>query len=508
MEGEGMTMTRRDFLQSSALATAAALAPYPSNAKGMAAKGVPNILFINVDQLSILDSISAYGAEHLKTPGMDRLVKHGTSFMQSYATDPVCCPARTSWWTSMYSSENGVLVNSTPCNPGVPDLSRQLQGAGYSTYFVGKWHVPGKEVRDLFHVLHEGSWWGEATDPEITRTASTFFENYDGAAPFFLNLGYMNPHDICITPDYDDQRARVVNGKKDPPYLREGILEDDDLPPLPAAHGYDEREPAILVSCKRGSHKNPKHSDWNEDMWRIHRYNYHRFTEMVDTRIDQLLDALENSRFRDNTVIVFTSDHGDGMSRHHTYGKTGFYDEVCRVPFIVASLGDLLNVRKNVKDGQHLVSGIDLGRTVCDYAQADSSALPHGLSVRPLAEGRNVKWRDYLYAESGIYMHMVTDGRIKYVREYVENDSMTFMPPSSETHQTGVEQLFDLERDPDEQTNFAYDPEYAAQLKMMRTILDQKEKECLPPRKAAAFAQKYMTLRAGAIKRLNIPQRY
>lgn len=500
-------MKRRNFLKGTALAATAASVPYPSNAKGMAAKDVPNILFINVDQMSLLDSIRAFGCEYTSTPGIDRLVKHGTSFMQSYSTDPVCCPARASWWTGAYSSEHGVVVNSTPCHADMPDLSRLLQHAGYNTYFSGKWHVPGKNVRKLFHVLHEGSWWGEITDAEVTRSAVSFLSNYDGAEPFFLNVGYLNPHDICITPSYDAARSFEVNGKKVPPYIKSGVLEEKEVPPVQEAQNYDPREPSILVACKRGSIDNPKFSDWSDELWRMHRYNYHRFAEMVDHQIDQLLNALEQSGFRDNTLIVFSADHGEGIGRHRTVAKSTFYDEVCRVPFVVATFGDL-NVRKNIQDTSHLVSGVDFGRTVCDYACADSSVLLHGKSIRPLVEGKDVAWRDMIYAENSAYMHMVTDGSIKYVREYIENDEFTGRPPCAKTHATGVEQLFDSARDPNEGRNLAYDPEYASQLERMRTALDQMEEERGNVTPVAPFGQKFMSQRAKAIRKNNIPQKY
>ena len=500
-------MKRRNFLKGSALAAAAASIPYPSNAKGAAAKDVPNILFINVDQMSVLDSISAYGSQYTSTPGIDRLVKNGTSFMQSYSTDPVCCPARASWWTGAYSSEHGVVVNSTPCHADMPDLSRLLQHAGYSTYFTGKWHVPGKSVRDLFHVLHEGSWWGGMTDTEVTRSACSFLEAYDGKEPFFLNVGYLNPHDICITPSTDAARSTVVDGKKVPPYVGTSVLDEADIPPVQEAQDYDSREPAILVACKRGSVDRPKFNDWSDELWRMHRYNYHRFTEMVDAQIDQLLDALEQSNFRDDTLIIFAADHGEGMGRHRTVAKSTFYDEVCHVPFVVATLGSL-KLRKDVKDSKHLVSGVDLGRTVCDYAGADGSVLLHGRSLRPLVEGQDVDWREMLYAENSAYMHMVTDGTVKYVREYIENDAFTGLPPCAKTHQTGVEQLFDLERDPNEAKNLAYDPKYKLVLGKMRTALDRKEGERGSVKAVAPFGQKFMTGRSEAIKKNKIPQKY
>lgn len=502
-------MNRREFLKTSAMAAAATAISHPANARGAAKSSVPNILFVNVDQMSILDSIRAYGCQHTFTPGIDRLVKNGTSFMQSYATDPVCCPARASWWTGAFSSEHGVAVNDVAtCHADMPDLSRLLQNAGYNTYFCGKWHVPGKSVRDLFHVLHEGSWWGEITDSEVTRSATTFLQNYDRPEPFFLNIGYLNPHDICITPYYDVEHSTVMDGKKVPPYVTSGVLDENEIPPVPDALDYDPREPNILVLGHRGgSVKNLRTGDWSDDLWRMHRYNYHRFTEMVDQQIDQLLDALEQSPFKDNTLIIFSCDHGEGMGRHKTFGKSTPYDEVCRVPFVVATLGSL-KIGKNRRDETHLVSGVDLGRTVCDYAQADGSALPHGKSLRPLVEGNNVPWREFVYIESHIYMHIVTDGKIKYVREYIENDRVSGLPPCAKTHKTGVEQLFDLAYDPNEGRNLAKDPEYTPQLDRMRKALDRVEEERIPIRPVAERAKAIMTNWSQAIKKHKIPQNY
>lgn len=495
-------MNRRDFIKSGALAAMATGLNYPANAKGSAASGAPNIIFLHVDQMSLLDSISAYGSKFTKTPGIDRLVENGVSFMQSYATDPVCCPARASWFTGSYSSENGVICNSAPCHPEMPDLSRQLQDAGYNTYYTGKWHVPGKSVRKLFHVLHEGSWWGEITDTEVTRTATSFFENYNGEEPFFLSIGYMNPHDICITPSYDDGRATTVNGKKEPPYFKEGVLEQSDVPPLPDAFSYDVREPSVTRLTKRR-----KHQDWGDDMWRIYRYNYHRFTEMVDLQIEQLLDTLAQTKYADDTLIIFSSDHGDGMARHQTVAKATPYDEVCRVPFIVSTLGDL-KVPKGVKDEGHFISGVDLARTVCDYARADGSVFPQGLSLRPLVEGRDTPWREIAYVEVNGSMHIVTDGKVKYVREYIIPEDFEGPPPSHSTHEVGVEQLFDLSADPNESRNLAYDPEYASVLKRMGKELDRLEDERKNVKPAGDWVQQVLRKLSAGIREQGIPQSY
>lgn len=483
---------------------------YPCNARGKAAPAVPNIIFLHVDQMSLLDSIADYGAEFVTTPGINRLVQNGISFMQSYSTDPVCCPARSAWWTGTYPSENGIIINNTPCHQDVPDLSLLLQQAGYNTYYIGKWHVPGKDVRKLFHVIHEGSWWGELTDPEVTRSARSFIRNYKSDQPFFLSIGYLNPHDICITPSVDLSRAETAEGKNNPPYINNEILSEHEIPPLPSAHGYDEREPSILLAYKRMTRGKVNFSEWSEQMWRMHRYNYHRLVEMVDGEIELLLNELDSSPLRDNTLIIFSSDHGEGMGRHLGVGKSTFYEEVVKVPFVIASLGNKIRVRKNHKDTEHLVSGIDLGRTVCDYARAQGSKLPHGMSLRPLAENRDVSaWRDYVYAENSAYMHMVTDGNFKYVRGYEENKEVTGAPPAYNTHPLGTEQLFNLREDPGEQNNLAYDSRYQDILQKYRNAMNKEEDKRFPIRKVPhEAALNFMKTKTAEIREYGYNRKY
>lgn len=432
----------------------------------------PNIIFVHVDQMSQLNTISALGGNNVRTPAIDRLVENGITFTQSFATDPVCCPSRSSWFTGMWTSENGVVVNGSDCHADAPDLSRILQGGGYKTFYVGKWHVPGKSVRELFTVLHEGSWWGEITDQEVTSGARSFLRNYNDSEPFFLSIGYLNPHDICITPLIDNSRI-----KKDKKLAQKVITKAADIKPKDIAdfkpsYSYDSREPTLLMNKR----KQKGFPDWDVNMWYLHQYNYMRFVEMVDIEIDLLLQELERSAFKDNTIVIFTSDHGEGMGRHQLIGKGTLYEESVRVPLIFSTLGSFINVPKDVVDDEHLVSGIDFARTVCDYAGINSDLIPHGRSLRPLVEGEPVKdWREYVYAETMVYMKMVRGHRYKYIREYLEDENVTGIPPSHTTHNIGVEQLFDLMEDPNEQQNLAYNKEYQGVLNKLRKVMNEKE---------------------------------
>ena len=175
---------------------------------------------------------------------------------------------------------------------------------------------------------------------------------------------------------------------------------------------------------------------------------------MVDAQIGRVLDALRSSGLEDETVVVFTSDHGDLDAAHRLEHKSILYEEAARVPLIVSHRGV---TPPGVVDREHLVSvGLDLIPTLCDFAGIDPPEGLLGRSVRPLAEGRPPKaWRQYVVAESRVG-RMVRTARYKY-----------------NLYESGAhrEQLIDLVSDPGEMQNLAEDPAHAEVLHTPRTLL-------------------------------------
>lgn len=438
----------------------------------------PNVIFINVDQMSAMDSIGALGSPHVDTPAIDRIFRNGRAFSKAFPADPVCCPSRTSWWTGRYPSEHGTPLNDTPCHPDMNEviLPEKLKEAGIAPFFAGKWHVEGAEVREHFHVLHEAGYWGELTDRDIAVSACAFLDQYDGEEPFFLNLGFMNPHDICISPCNDRGRAVEDGETLSLPYLGEDILRDEEVPPLPEALAYPEPEPHLQWAWNRWPREQDGAADYDALTWRMHRYNYHRWVEMVDREIGTVLDALEGSRFRDNTWIIFTSDHGEGMSRHKVIGKVLFYREITEVPLVIGSLGDRLPVAKGTTEDRYFASGVDIAPTVCAIMGADASDYPRGRNLMPLVAGETPEtWREFAYVECAFNARMVSDGHYKYIRDYRVEDE-DFRSPGPDTHRIHLEQLFDLEADPDESRDRAGDPACEGVLDRMRSLMDSKER--------------------------------
>ncbi|MDE2801020.1 MAG: sulfatase-like hydrolase/transferase, partial [Gemmatimonadota bacterium] len=337
----------------------------------------PNILLITTDQHSA-EALGHLGCNDVKTPGMDRLAARGISFTKSYSANPVCCPARASWFTGRHTPENGVVANGANMVPTMPDLGQWLNKNGYNAYYSGKWHIPGRDVAQSFHhICPDPRNTAETGDIASTRSAIGFLQNYQEKDPFFLSVGLLNPHDICsfvLTHTMHD-------GKMPFPEI-------DDLPPLPPNFEIDMAEPEKIISSRnqkladRGEESGME--KWEEKLFRYYIWTYYRYIEKVDGQIGLILDALENSAFKDNTVVILTSDHGDGHIRHKMVFKSFLYDEAVRVPFIMSWPG---HIKEQVIDQEHLVSGVDVFPTVCDYAGISPPPMMRGYSLRAIAEG-------------------------------------------------------------------------------------------------------------------------
>lgn len=441
----GGRVTRRRFLQATAAAAAFTATGSTWAAPAILKPRRPNILFINSDQQG-LDTLSAYGCPGVSTPNMDRLVAGGTSFMESYCADPVCCPSRASWFTGRPPAENGVVLNSVPIVADMPDLGQWFRQHDYEALYVGKWHVPGRDNARSFRVLPGGTPQGELGDAAVSRACQGFLWNRSAGDPFFLTAGLLQPHDIC----YWIMQHDADIGELPYPELA------DRLPDLPPNFHYDPREPRRLKQRKKPNARGGGTATWSELHWRYYLWSYLRHVEMVDAEIGRILDALEDSEHAKNTLIVFTSDHGEGRARHQMVTKGYLYDEAAKVPLVVRWPG---HVDEGRRDAEHLVSGLDFAPTVCDYAGLDPPPKSRGRSLRPVLEDSNTEWREFVVASSAITGRMVRTPDYKYI---AYRDDPT-------------DQLFDMKHDPWETKNLAAEPERASIVADHRKLLSDWE---------------------------------
>ena len=266
---------------------------------------------------------------------------------------------------------------------------------------MGKWHIPGREVGGSFNVLHEGSTIGDHGDAATARACEALLRNRSaGGDPFLLVAGLMNPHDICEWINVQMHWTNLnVTAPEQFPYPQI----ESQLAPLPDNFTFDRREPEFFVARVRRPQEHYT-AAWCQRMWQFYAWSYYRQVEMVDAAIGRILDALENSPHADNTLVMFTSDHGDSMGCHRLIHKISLYDAAVRVPMIVAWPG---HVAENRTDRTHLVSGFDVTPTLCDYAGTAPPPDMRGRSLRELIEGRGPAWRDYVVAHSFVVGRMV-----------------------------------------------------------------------------------------------------
>ena len=442
--------TRRQFIQAGAASAAAAALASGASA---APKGKrPNFLFIVCDQLG-LDAIAAHGCPDARTPNIDRLVARGVTFLESHSTNPVCSPARSSLFTGRMPCETGVISNTRPIHPSVPNTGQWLGQHGYDAVYCGKWHLPWGYTHEIqgFTVLPVGAGQGDLVDPLVSRSCEAYLHSRSREKPFVLVASFMQPHDICY---WAIRGSQLVPEKLPFAHLA------DQLPKLPPNHKSQPKAPAQLARAT--------YQGFSDDQWRYYIYIYYRQVEMVDADIGRVLDAIEAAGEADNTVIILTSDHGEGRGRHLHVQKWYPYEEGVKVPMVVSCPA---RMKQGLRDATHLVTGLDVMATMCDYAGIE--APPHclGRSLRPLCEGRPNPWRDYVVSTHHLVPDwtatagsMVRTARYKYVK--YKGDP--------------IEQLFDMQADAWETKNLYEDPRLAGELAAHRKLLAEWQARLKP----------------------------
>jgi choline-sulfatase len=237
--------------------------------------------------------------------------------------------------------------------------------------------------------------------------------------------------------------------------LPEGVSAEDFFdrycPPIPENFEPQVGEPEI-VSATLALRPFRKHArdTWDENRWRLHRWAYARLVERVDAQVGRLLAALRGSGRAEDTVVIFTSDHGEMDSAHRMDHKTVLYEEAVGVPLIIS---DPKGARAGGVDSHLVSNGLDLVPTVCDYAGVEIPRDLAGRSLRPLVEGRPPEdWREWLPVESDVGAAVVGDA-VKYaIHDHGENR----------------EQLVDLRSDPGETRNVAGEADHRVALEACR----------------------------------------
>ncbi len=437
----------------------------------------PNILFIMTDDHAS-HAMSCYGSRINVTPQLDRIAEGGMRFDNCFCTNSICTPSRAVILTGTYSHVNGVTTLDSKIDGRQQNVAKLLQGSGYQTAMIGKWHLghggnhdptgfdywivlPGQgfyhdPVMDEMGTRHVIP--GYATDL-ITDISLDWLRNRDPERPFFLMCHHKAPHRPW---EPDEKHAH--------------LYDDVDIPePETFNDDYSNRAAAAAAATMRIDRdlnaedlKQPVPEGLTpaeEKHWKYERYikDYLRCVASIDDNVGRLLDYLDEAGLTENTIVIYTSDQGFFLGDHGWYDKRFMYEESLRMPFIIRYPREIAPGTVNTD----MILNVDFPLTFLDYADVAPPEAMQGTSFRPLLNGVTPEaWQTSMYyrywmhlAHHNVYAHYGVR-TLRYKLIYYYADALG-QPGAIDDPRPPEWELFDLESDPHELHNVYHDPAYA-----------------------------------------------
>jgi len=471
----------------------------------------PNILLVLTDQ----ERQRSWIPPHLELPRRNRLRDAGIEFTNFYTNSVPCSPSRACLFTGQYLAQHGVTENvlsphHTELSPSIPTLGSILRAVGYRTSYVGKWHLSHSNTPDM-EAYGFSDWSGDDRlymglsgtamefDPDITGQATRWLAANAGVTsssnePWFLTVALVNPHDVMWFPIdqpwYQEQHADEVGKVKD--FLRAGAWRGDDpIPPFPFEYDevFDELPPNFdddlftkpdvhraWLDEQNGTYYGSVSRDDTRSWLRMLDYYWWQH-QQSDDNLGKVLDALDATGQADDTIVIFTSDHGEMCGSHGLRSKGPFiYQENMNVPLYVVAPG--VSAAGTVTDA--LATHVDLAATVVALAGADGrpeASDIRGRDLTPILRDQRASVRDEVLFCQDMAWYGATvhsryairgsfDGTVKYGRYYgVGGSTDQYGTPSRHPKRVDVDapfedqdhELYDLREDPYELENLAND---------------------------------------------------
>lgn len=469
----------------------------------------PNVLLVISDQ----ERQRGWLPPTVSLPNRERLLAEGLEFTSYWTHSSPCSPSRATIMTGQYVPQhqvpdNVIHAHHTPLDPAIPTIGSLMRGAGYRSSYIGKWHLsygPHPDMDAYGYSDWEGNdqhfmgWAGTGVhfDPIIAENAAHWLRTNGSTLdqPWFLTVALVNPHDVMWYPIdqpwYQDKRASEVRFIKK--LLESAAWKEGETIPT-FDEPYEEIFDELPASFDDDLHTKPEsHRQWRWDQqhgawgwidpadkgqWLRHLDYYVKLHQLADQSLGTILDALDDSGAAGDTVVLFTSDHGDMCGGHGLRSKGPFvYNEIMNVPLYVRAPG----VTRPGTATSALGSHVDLAPTILALGGADpgdaagglrgadltpvfadpaAAARDHVLFCHDTAHTMNI--RNTRYAIRGMF-----DGRFKYARYYgvgggKPNDDL-IGAPSFKLYDVDADfddqdhELYDLQEDPHELVNLAMD---------------------------------------------------
>jgi len=435
----------------------------------------PNILVIMTDEHNA-SVLGCYGNKIIRTPNLDGLAAKGILFENAYCSSPLCVPSRSAFTSGKYISRTSSWNNNTRLPPDIASLPRVMNEAGYDSVLCGKMHYdaryhygfknigPGNNAhmtgtgnrRTADDLTAKQGGGGESARFEDFRTSDNssgmthdqrvvdavqayLASRKQGDKPFFLLAGLISPHFPLVVPKsywqtYQDKVPMPV------------------IPP-----GYVDSLPLNYKHLRAGFQM----TSVPPETVKFGRELYYGLTQWTDEQIGKILDALRKSGELDNTVIIYTTDHGENLGEHGLWWKNAVFDTAARVPLIISWPERWTGGQRRQGACGHL----DVVQTIAQLGGAKIPADWNGCSLCAWMDNAHAPWKDLAVSE--YYAHnicsgyaMIREGAFKYVYHTSPDEAH---PPQRE--------LYDLSVDPNELHNLADDPAQSPRIAQMHAAL-------------------------------------
>ena len=422
-----------------------------------------HIIWLMADQY-IHDAFNFAGDRHAPTPNLDKLASQGTYLKQTYCQFPLCTPSRVSFTLGRYAHSTGVYQNGVVAPRDVTSFAEVLRRNGFITQVLGKLHIAGRDDLDWDNPEEQfkqhpkqrkqlldaksGVFNGPLLDLQdwVWKDEMIAFLKKHAQERWFLECSFIVPHPPWVAPKECWDRVNRA--------LVEQTLRDINqrYPVTKKAGGQKAAEQYVLDSMQA----------------------YYGNVNLVDVMVGEILTTLDKLGLREDTLVIFTSDHGEMLYQHRAWGKQSFFDPSVRVPLIISWPG----VLPQGKTSDGLVQMIDLYPTLLDVLGLEIPKSAQGKSLLPLLQGKTEKQWDVVYSELEGGKVMQFDGRYKWI-----------------DNGTGAPELYDMKNDPWELRDLASVPEFRERMEAKVKELRQWRETDVAPQTPVGGSRKSARLK-------------
>ncbi len=455
-----MKLNRREFIMTTAVAaTASALNASAANKKN------PNLLIIHTDEHNFR-TLGCYGGKIVGTPNIDWLAENGALCTSFYATTPVCSPSRASFVSGRYPQNTPVETNNIPMDDSIITFAEILRRSGYATGYAGKWHIDGTGkpqweperefgFQDNRYMFNRGHYKKMEDTPSGPRVAA---RNKKGEPDYAVD----GADEKSFTTDWlADKTVDFIEEHKGGPFCYMVSIPDPHGPNTvraPYNTMYSSDSFVVPASMNKSSQQTPnwakKDKGANEEALRRFMPQYWGMVKCIDDNVGKILKVLRKNKLMDNTIIVFTADHGDLCGEHDRLNKGVPYEGSAKIPFVMY-YPDKIKAGTVVNEA---LGCVDFLPTTLKLMGIGTLGTEDGRDASKLFTGKKpADWKDITFIRS-------TGG--SWVAAITQRYKIVYSPQEKPW-------LFDLKKDPNELTNLIDNPEYRDVAKNLTAELDK-----------------------------------